>query len=431
MDDSRFDQFVRATLTGATRRGAVARLLAAPLFGGAAASLLAEDGAARKRRGDATGGAHAERKRKKKKKHKKKPKTCNPACGACFTCDSGACVVNAATVGQACGSPGQTCGPDGACGCGATSCANPTPLCVNGTCVACSAASQCAVGQICNNGSCEACAATSQCGATQICSNGACLDCDVCASGCDYVAVNDAINNVVEEGTVVVCPGTYLNANGRINRQPIPGTPKRWTVIGAGDGANPATNTILRNTEDGKTVAAFSDANIVATLRGLRITGGKAIGSGGGVSVSADVTLTDCTVTGNSAPTLGSGGGIVSAGRLTLLRTSVRNNSAGRFNGGGIKLTAGRLTMTDSEISGNHVAYTDDSGGRGGGLALVNGNIVTFVGSNIITENTVSATTNPGAGIYVESGSVTFNGFENVTVAGNSPDTDQCVGCPA
>ena len=166
-------------------------------------------------------------------------------------------------------------------------------------------------------------------------------------------------------------------------------------------------------------------------MRGLRITGGKALGSGGGVSVSGDVTLTECTVTGNSTPANSFGGGIVSAGHVTLIRTRVQTNSSGRFNGGGIKMTNGRLTMTDSEISGNRAIYTDDNGGRGGGLALAGSTIVTFSGTNIIAENTASATTNPGAGIYVEGGSVTFNGFENVTVAGNSPDTDQCVGCPA
>ncbi|HEX8916396.1 MAG TPA: right-handed parallel beta-helix repeat-containing protein [Humisphaera sp.] len=97
---------------------------------------------------------------------------------------------------------------------------------------------------------------------------------------------------------------------------------------------------------------------------------------GGGVFNAGTLTMSDCTITGNTAKALdgdharysevdggvAEGGGIFSSGTLTLSRCTVTNNSAiggdnfpgdgGDAYGGGIRST-GELTLTDCTVSGN------------------------------------------------------------------------------
>ena len=79
-------------------------------------------------------------------------------------------------------------------------------------------------------------------------------------------------------------------------------------------------------------------AGVEVSISGLTITGGRA-GSGGGISNSGTMTLTDCTISGNSA-----GGGIFN------------------FSGGGI-FSSGTMTLTDCTIMGNTTILGDGSGG--------------------------------------------------------------------
>ena len=78
-----------------------------------------------------------------------------------------------------------------------------------------------------------------------------------------------------------------------------------------------------------------------ANISGVTIrNGGKTDGflNGGGIVNRGTLTLTNSTVSGNSAGSLGSGGGIFSFGTLTLTNSTVSGNSAG-IHGGGISNT--------------------------------------------------------------------------------------------
>ena len=90
------------------------------------------------------------------------------------------------------------------------------------------------------------------------------------------------------------------------------------------------------------------------TLQETTIRGGVASGDafaaadGGGVFNYGTLTLTDSTISGNSAA--GSGGGVLSRGPLTLTHSTISGNSA--RSGGGVQ-NYYTLTLTDSTISGN------------------------------------------------------------------------------
>ena len=126
---------------------------------------------------------------------------------------------------------------------------------------------------------------------------------------------------------------------------------------------------------------------VTATIGGLTITNGSASASGsfqnrngGGIyNDHSTLTVSNCTVSGNSASdSLGQGGGICNAGYLTgyfgygsatleVINCTVRDNVAD-LEGGGIfnngQSGSATLTVTGSTVSGNTV-----TGGYGGGIA--------------------------------------------------------------
>ena len=142
----------------------------------------------------------------------------------------------------------------------------------------------------------------------------------------------------------------------------------------------------------------------------------------GGIRVGwARLTLTDSTVSGNSAT--GDGGGIAgpspipaSAGGVMLTNTDVRDNHAAG-NGGGIYSMA--ATLVDSTVSGN------TAGASGGGIYLRNevGGSGTFFGRLGLTGSTVTGNTAGllGGGIFAEPGA-TFTLDDASEICGNTPD---------
>ncbi len=125
----------------------------------------------------------------------------------------------------------------------------------------------------------------------------------------------------------------------------------------------------IRQTTPGERVLYVTGA---CTLRNLTITGGSlGNGSGGygaGVCSYADLTMKNCTVTGNTG-----GGGIHNGKNLVLQGCTISGNSAdGGISAGGIRNSAGgswnvSLTMTDCVVENNtcfgHVFGSRDAGG--------------------------------------------------------------------
>ena len=202
-------------------------------------------------------------------------------------------------------------------------------------------------------------------------------------------------------GTVYVCPGRYV---GTYN-------PGSGSIIGAGDGDDPATSTILDANRNGRVMRIESGRTV--SLHGLRLTGGfddSVTASGGGVMNDGGLTMTDCTITGNETP-IGTGGGLITYGPLTLTRCQVTENTA--FYGGGIYAVSGTITLVRSVVSQNK------STNLGGGIAVYGGTLHVNDGSSV-TDNTAA----DGGGIYRAGGTVTLN---DAQVTDNEPNNGRPV----
>ena len=119
------------------------------------------------------------------------------------------------------------------------------------------------------------------------------------------------------------------------------------------------------------------DSGVTAFISGLTITGGGGMADRGGglLNYSGNVTLTNCSVSGNSAKQFnntafpGNGGGIANYGTATLKYCSVSGNSAAK-SGGGL-FNKGTEMLTNCTVSGN-------SAGSGGGAGLYNNGTLTL-----------------------------------------------------
>ena len=154
---------------------------------------------------------------------------------------------------------------------------------------------------------------------------------------------------------------------------------------------------------------------------------------GGGISSEGLVTLTDTTVSDNTA--ISGGGGAYEAGSvMTLIDSTISTNTqTGLGYGGGLFLDGqsgtGSLVLVDSTVSGNATTGT----GEGGGIAALGGTSVTLTGSTVsgnmsaegggmfidapltLTDSTVSG--NNAGGIDVSASPATLTAS---TVSGNS-----------
>lgn len=240
----------------------------------------------------------------------------------------------------------------------------------------------------------------------------------VCASGCDYTTITDAINAAASGDVIVIGPGTYTQRNI--------GFTKSLTLQGAGAGS-----TILNGTDNANVIGIINSA--VVTITGVTIQNGR-MTSGGGIWMdSGTLALSDCIVQDNDATTnfLGGGGifipssakvtinncifrnntandiggGITSCGNLTINNSTFTNNRAINFAGGAInQCSATPLVINNSTISGN-------TGKWGGGLRADSVSTV-LLNNSTIAGNTA---TQEGGGLWGGTFSLT-----NTIVAGNT-----------
>ncbi len=192
---------------------------------------------------------------------------------------------------------------------------------------------------------------------------------------------------------------------------------------------------------------------ITAELRGVGVTSGASASNGGGIRNDGTLTVTNSTVSGNTAESFGggiwnngmlstltitdstvsgntasSGGGIYNDGRLTMTDSTVSGNTVTDF-GGGIR-NVGTMTVTDSTVSGNR---TDDAGGgilNDGTLTVTNstvsGNTAEFDGGGILNAAIMTVTNSTVSGNTAVFGGGIRNGdtltVTNSTVSGNTAD---------
>jgi predicted outer membrane repeat protein len=192
-----------------------------------------------------------------------------------------------------------------------------------------------------------------------MCDAGSCVACDVCASGCSFSSIQAAIDAAVTGATIRICLGAY----GQVNVN------KNLTLIGAGDGDNPTSNTILNGSQSGTTLQ-FN--GVVAAAQRMRITGGRG-NAGGGVLNAASATLTNCTITGNTSTN--NGGGVYNAGgTIKFVGCTITQNNA-TSSGGGI-YTNGVVTLDDTDVTSNTAASGGGVYNGSGPVTLQNGSTV-------------------------------------------------------
>jgi parallel beta-helix repeat protein len=168
------------------------------------------------------------------------------------------------------------------------------------------------------------------------------------------------------------------------------------------------------------------DALVTASISGMTITGGNVdYANGGGLRNYGTLTLTNCTVRGNSANGYGtSGGGVFNGGTATLINCTVSGNSSGggSFSGGGgggvgngsrFYAPNATLTMTNCSLSGNSAYYA------GGGL--YNGATATLTNCTVSGNSAVDSFVTYGGGVATgnfgnSSATTTLN---RCTISGN------------
>ena len=230
--------------------------------------------------------------------------------------------------------------------------------------------------------------------------NGALIACTVAAGDC---SLRGAINNVnagAGGDTITLPAGTYtttltgvedLNAGGDFDIK------KAVTITGAGQAS-----TII---DGGLIDRVFHiTANVPVTFDGVTIQNAKTTAQGGGIWANSALTLTNSTVTGNTASW---GGGIFngSAGTMAISNTTINQNTASTSGAGAIG-NRGALTITDSTISGNKCAANG-------------GAIVSFAPGNITIETSTfsgNSAANWGGAIR----NVATLAINNSTISGNS-----------
>ena len=232
-----------------------------------------------------------------------------------------------------------------------------------------------------------------------------------------YQTIGQGINSVDENGTVTIADGTYSgtgNTNLTITKNMnITGQSQQGTIINGTD-----TNWIF-NIQSGITV----------TITNLTITNSTS-DDGGAIYNYGTLTITNSTLTGNTAKNLG--GAIFNVGNLTVTNSTFTDNNAKNGIGGAICNNRGTLTVINSTftdntaylggaIYNNHGTLTVTSSTLTDNTALNGGAICNDGGTLTVTNSTLTGNTATGSG-----GAICNDGTLTVTTA-HSQTTPQCM----
>ncbi|MDR2243841.1 MAG: IPTL-CTERM sorting domain-containing protein [Burkholderiales bacterium] len=246
-----------------------------------------------------------------------------------------------------------------------------------------------------------------------------------------------------------------LPANSVITLQSALGVDKNLTIDGGGSpGLAISGNNAVRVFSVG-----FGGQTLNIAFSNITIRNGLAdFGGGIYINTNSTLTLTDCTVSDNTATN--NGGGILNEGTLTLNSSTVSGNTA-TGQGGGIANGQNTLTVSGSTVSGNRANYgggIDNAGGfttvlssavigntssgHGGGISnggfvlgnlqvnfsTVSGNTAIDNGGGIVSDwtavlnsSTVSNNTAGGVGGGIANGENSLTLY-HCTVSGNEAD---------
>jgi hypothetical protein len=167
-------------------------------------------------------------------------------------------------------------------------------------------------------------------------------------------------------------------------------------------------------------IAEVSSTGKLTLTTSVALTNGSADGDGGAILNHGAVTLTNSSLSGNTAT--GNGGGLANADTpsgtgpaATFTRSPVSGNTA-MLSGGGI-YNGQRGTLTTSGVSGSPLVISGNTATmlRGGGIAAVNSTATTLTQTAVTTN---SALLNAG-GVYRLNGTMTTS---NSPITANTPD---------
>jgi hypothetical protein len=203
-------------------------------------------------------------------------------------------------------------------------------------------------------------------------------------------------------------PGTInITATGTITLlSTLPAITANMTLTG------PGANLLTVSGNNSTTVSTiFTITNgVTASISGLTIANGNSNSSdqgGGGILNDGTLTVSNCTISGNSGTgsVNNEGGGITNFGTLTLSSSTVSGNSAA-LGGGILNGDGNTLTVTNSTFSGNSATA------KGGGIYNLVGGTLTVTSSTFFGNSG-----GEGGGIETNSSSTTIT---NTIVAGNT-----------
>jgi hypothetical protein len=227
----------------------------------------------------------------------------------------------------------------------------------------------------------------------------------VCATGCDFITVQDAINDSS------ITAGAIINITDAVHTESGIVVNKDVTIQGQG-----ADNTIVQahaDIDQATERVFFIEAGAVVTIKGMTIRHGNPASepqSGGGISNEGELLIEESVISKNRGS---AGGGIFNNGKLMLVDCTVSSNTATGGDtylecntGGGIKNMAGVVELINSTISGNNAK------GKGGGLHIA------CQGKLVLVNSTISgnSTNYDGGGVYINGSGE----FTNSTIVNNS-----------
>jgi hypothetical protein len=239
------------------------------------------------------------------------------------------------------------------------------------------------------------------------------------AVACTEPALVQAITaiNAAGGGNVVLTAGcTYnLTTSHGVGLNGPDGLPIITTVVTLTGNANVITRSsaaLFRLIEVSRT------GNL--TLKSVTLSNGRSATSGGGILNFGAVTLTASALTNNSA-LLGTGGGLSNADTLapakasaaTITNSTVTANTASGFGGGVYNGLRGTLTATSSVIRTNASLLS-----TGGGIGAINSTATTVTSTPVNTNKARGA-----GGIFRTGGVMTIN---TSPITANTPNN--CVG---
>src|SRR5919106_2814919 len=180
---------------------------------------------------------------------------------------------------------------------------------------------------------------------------------DGCApADCSLREAIIAANNTPGRDSITLKAGMYVLTISKTSPDAISGDLDiSDDLVITGSGATSTTISGGGDTVGDRVIDVFNPATV--SLSSLAIRHGVV----GGVANTGTLSLTDVSVSGNTADVAsGSGGGLTNGGILTLTNVTVSGNRSAGNGGGGLNETSSSLTLTNVTVSGN---VADNRGG--------------------------------------------------------------------